>query len=399
MVNTFERDTGGSGAARRRYLTVVFSDLSNSTDLSEGMETEDYADLMSGIRRACQDVIPRHGGTIVQIRGDGILAIFGHPEPGEDDGRRATEAALDLHERIRRLSSQITLPSRAELTLHTGIHSGLVLVEEGDAIAGWFALMGSAVNIAARLSDVARTDEILVSADTLGAELHFFETGERRSLRLQGIAEPVAVCRILGRVAVGTRFEARAKRGLVPFVGRKAELRCFEQALQETIAGEPRCLAIAAPPGLGKTRLAEEFLHRAVSVDCKVHRGYCESYLSAEPLQPFLQMLRSLCCPTHGMSASLAAEALERTLLGIDGDLSAYRDVLLRALSLGSAAPKDETRRPLADNMIAALRAVFAGLAALGPLVLFIDDWQWADDATRQVLGAIRSLDRYPSWC
>ena len=394
MANTSEHEVGDSTGARRRYLTVVFSDLSNSTDLSEGMETEDYADLLSGLRRACQDVIPRHGGTIVQMRGDGILAIFGHPEPGEDDGRRATEAALDLHERIRGLGSQLALPSRAELTLHTGIHSGLVLVEEGDAIAGRFTLTGSAVNIAARLSDLARTDEILVSADTLGAEMHFFETGELQSLRLQGIAEPVAVCRILERVAIGTRFEARAKRGLIPLVDRKAELRSFDQALQETIAGEPRCLAIVGPAGLGKTRLAEEFLHRAVSVDCEVHRGYCESYLSAEPLQPFLQMLRSLCGLTHGISASLAVEAFERTLLGIDGDLSAYRDVLLRALSLGSAAPKDETRRPVADNTIAALRAVFGGLAALGPLVLFIDDWQWADDATRQVLGAIRSLDR-----
>ena len=116
MANTSEHELGGSTGARRRYLTVLFSDLSNSTDLSEGMETEDYADLLSGLRRACQDVIPRHGGTIVQMRGDGILAIFGHPEPGEDDGRRATEAALDLHERIDRKSTRLNssheIPSR-----------------------------------------------------------------------------------------------------------------------------------------------------------------------------------------------------------------------------------------------------------------------------------------------
>lgn len=379
--------------ARRRYLTLLFSDLSKSTDLAGGMEAEDYADLLSGLRLACEEAIPRHGGTIVQIQGDGVLAMFGYPEVGEYDGRRATEAALELHKGIRQLSADLRLPPQGALTMHTGIHAGLVLLDEGDALRGRFGLLGSAVNIAARLSDAAEGDEILVSEETLGAEAHFFETGERRILNLQGVSEPVAVRGVRGRTAIVTRFAARTQRGLAPFVGRSDELAILEDLQREVIAGSSRAVAIVAPAGVGKSRLAEEFLGRAAQ-DCQVHRGYCESYLSAEPLQPLLQMVRSLCGLSHGVSAAAAARALEETLRKVDPDLTGYRDALLRALSLGSAVAEEGDLE--SDNTIAAVRALFAALAARQPQVLFVDDWQWADDLTRQTLNAIRSLDQAP---
>jgi tetratricopeptide (TPR) repeat protein len=156
-------------------------------------------------------------------------------------------------------------------------------------------------------------------------------------------------------------------------------------------------LAIVAAAGSGKTRLAEEFLLSAAGHDCQIHRGYCESYLSAEPLQPFLQMLRSLCRLSDGMSAALAAEALENTLLAIDPERFVDRTVLLRALSLGApAASRGEGRHLPSQDTIETIARLFDVLAARKPLVLFIDDWQWADDATRQTLGAITSLDHRP---
>lgn len=383
------------GSARRRYLTILFSDLSGSTKLGAAMEAEDYADLLNRLRHTYQSVIPKHGGTIVRIQGDGILAIFGHPDAREDDGRRAAEAALDLHDAVRSLRFDPPLPVVSSLGLHTGIHSGLVLLDEGDVVRGRFELLGNAPNIAARLSDVAESDEILVSEETLGAERNFFQTSERRSLSLRGKIEPITVYRILARASINTRLEARAGRGLVPFVGRQCELRMLESSLDDTLSGKPRYLAIAAPAGLGKTRLVEEFLRRAAAVDCQIHRGYCESYLSAEPLQPFLQILRSLCGLNHGMSAALAAEALENTLSAIDPDLLVHRTELLRILSLNAAEPQaGPSKPPAVENTIGALRDLFDALAAAKPLLLFIDDWQWADDATRQVLGAISGLDR-----
>ena len=198
-------------------------------------------------------------------------------------------------------SARAPAAAPARLSLHTGIHAGLVLVDEGDLVRGRFELLGNAPNIAARLSDAAEPDEILVSEETLGAEAPFLRDRRARQSRLKGAAAPLAVYRVLGRAPATTRFEARsaARPGAVRRpqgeIGRS-------RRRQDALAGRPAYVALSAGPGLGKTRLAEEFLRRAAR-DCQIHRGYCESYLSAEPLQPFLQMLRSLFRLDRGMSA------------------------------------------------------------------------------------------------
>jgi class 3 adenylate cyclase len=151
------------------------------------MEAEDLSDLLEKLCRAYEDIIAKHGGIIVQIRGDGLLASFGYPEAHEDDGRRATEAALDLHQFVRNLQFA-SKPELKPLNLHSGVHSGLVLLADGDDVHGRLGLLGNPVNIAARLSDVAQSDEILVSEETLGAESHFYRTTPKRSLVLQGIS-------------------------------------------------------------------------------------------------------------------------------------------------------------------------------------------------------------------
>lgn len=344
--------------AQRRHLTMLFSDLTESTRIAAAMENEDYAELLAHLRHFYSDVIPRHEGTIVQIQGDGVLAIFGYPEAGEDNARQAAEAALELHERVRGLRSE---PAYAgmDLSLHTGIHAGLVLFAVGDAVRGRFELLGNATNLASRLSDAAEADEILVSVETLGPEIASFVTDAPRALQVKSRAEPLATVRVLGRAAAASRYEARARRGLSPFIGRDAELALLHEHLELARGGRQQYVAISGPPGLGKTRLAEEFLRQALRRGFQVQRGYCESHLSAEPLQPFVQVLRSL--------------------------------------DPAFAAPQAGARpgRP-ADGIVTALRDQLAALAERQPLLLFVDDWHWSDDMSRQVLQALRALESAP---
>lgn len=369
---------------------MLFGDLSESTRIAAALEAEIYADLLALVRQAAEDVIAKHGGTIVQLLGDGVVAIFGYPTASEDDGRRAVEAALDLHERIRSIPLEQPLPWRKALGMHSGIHAGLVLVEGGDHARGRVALVGDPPNIAARLSDEAEDGEILVSAETLGPEAHFFQTDGPHRLKLSGRATPLAAYRILGRAEAASRFEARARRGLSVFVGRQAEFGALEEALQEAIAGRPRRVAVVAPAGTGKTRLAEEFLRLARSRDCQVYRGYCESYLGAEPMQPYMQMLRAIFGIEHGMPPADAAARFDSELQRIEPALSPHRSALLQTLWLESSGA--DAARATPERMIAAVRELFARLAARKPLVLFIDDWQWADHTTRVVAGAIHGI-------
>jgi class 3 adenylate cyclase/tetratricopeptide (TPR) repeat protein len=392
MIDSSSRQNGEDNS-QRRYLAILFSDLSDSVRLAGTMEAEDFSDLLQKLRRAYEDIVPKHGGTIVQIQGDGLLASFGYPEAHEDDGRRATEAALDLHDLVRNLRFDTSPPNLSRLRLHTGVHSGLVLLSEGDDVHGRLGLLGNTVNIASRLSHAARSDEILVSKETLGAESHFYKTSASRALSLQGVAKPIIVYGILGRAQVGTRFEARAMRGLTSFVGRQTEFQALKGSLYDVIRDKPQYVAIVGPAGMGKTRLVEEFLRGPANSDCQILRGYCESYLSAEPLQPFLQILRSLLGLDYGMTAARATEVLEKTLAEINPDLLKYRLEFLRALSLDPVNGQLESRNVALENTIAAICRLFDALVTSKPVVLFIDDWQWADIASRQVLEAIRRLD------
>jgi tetratricopeptide (TPR) repeat protein len=337
------------------------------------------------MRAIFDQIIPRHGGTVVQVMGDGVLASFGYPNAMEDDGRRATEAALDLHDAVRNLDLGVPLP--IPLTMHSGIHEGLVLLEKGDSVTGTLKLVGNAVNVAARLSSVAQSDEIVVSTETLGSDKHFFDTDEERTHDLKGVDGPVVAYRVLGRAAVETRFDARERDGLTPFITRQAEYDAMQAVLDETLAGATAFLTIVAPPGLGKTRLAREFLNNAVPTNARVLRGYCESYLGSEPLQPFLQMLRALTGIDDAMSNTEAGDAVRETLVALDPELGGSVDIFLNALSLAEADA--ETGK----TIVRPAQRLFECLAKASPLVLFVDDWQWVDDVSRDIFDGLHRLD------
>ena len=377
--------------ARRKYLTIVFSDLTGSTRLAGTMEAEDYAQLLNRLGAVYQKIIPQFGGTVVQISGDGLLAIFGYPDASEDDGCTAVMAALELHARVRALDDQSG--GGRPLRLHTGIHSGLVLLDEGDAVRGRFELLGGATNIASRLAQAAQADEILVSEATIGPDRGRFQTGERQLLALKGKDMPIAAVNVIAPAPVATRFAARERKGLNPFVGREEELGRLGRILERAAAGQPTFVAVDGPRGVGKTRLVSELLGRA-GAGFHVYRGECDEHLGAEPLQPFLQILRSVLGITRPIPGEHQADAIEAALAALDPSLTQHRPVLLHLLA--SVDAQRRVRRPVATLVTAALKSLFARLAKDGPLALFIDDWQWADDASQRLLESLRDLEGSP---
>ena len=382
-------------APRRQAISILCSDLSESTRISGSLETEDYSELLGRLAALFHKVIDDHRGEIVQITGDGVTAIFGKAGPREDDTRRAVEAALDLRSAVRALGFREAWRSLAP-KLHSGIHAGNVLVIVGDDVRGRYEIHGQATNIAKRLSDAAGPDEILVSDAALGPERHLFYTGDIRNVRMKGKDEVVPAVPILGRMPENSRYVASKRAGLTPFFGRIAELQRLSRILDDVIAGDSRFVKIVGTPGEGKTRLTEEFLGHAAERLCQIHRGSCD--VTAEPLQPFLQIARSILGIGEKMSVDESVARVELGLAEIDPALFAHRESLLQLLLLLEEQAKQGSAQDLrraerkAKRSAEAILALVERVAARGPLTLFIDDWHAADDASRAMRAALRGI-------
>jgi class 3 adenylate cyclase/tetratricopeptide (TPR) repeat protein len=328
-----------SSKSQRRNLAILFSDLCESTRISGSLEPEQFAALLEQLRGLYDAIISRHGGLIVRIDGDGVTCAFGYPDALDDAGRRATEAALDLHAAVATLDQSFAFPD-VSIRLHSGVHSGVVLVREGDMVRGRIEILGDTTNVAARLCDYAEADQIVVSEASLGGDRHFFTANGEVAVPVKGRKATIAALLISGRGDAATRFAARSKRGMAPFCGREAELERLRELLDQSRSDGARQAIVIGQAGIGKTRLLSEFLDLAARDGIAVHRGYCEAYLGARPLQPFEQIAQTI------------------------GDTAAEGDIPAGVLH-------------------------WARETAGRPAIVAIDDWQWADDASHMLLGEI----------
>lgn len=322
---------------QRHNLTVLFSDLVGSSLLGRRIDAELLADLIDQLREIWRDAAQHHGGMVLRTQGDGALLVFGYPQPCEDGGRRAGEAALEIHARANALSGA-QLPPQPRM--RSGIAAGVVLVSAGDIERGRFDLVGDVANSAAGLLKSAAPGSIVAFESALGPQANFFthEPGP----------QPQTI-NLLARRTVQRRFDATAVRGLTVLVDRDAPLGQLCDFLSQAPGPQGRCMLLEAEAGMGKTRLLDEVRQRVAGT---VLYGTCESYLAAEVLQPFVQMLRQQ-APPDG--------------LVFDAGQPVSTDGLLD---------------------------LFERWSAQQPLSVVVDDWQWADGASRQLLQGL--LQRAP---
>ncbi len=342
-----ELQLASENSRQRRYVAVFYADLCDSTRLAAQLEAELYAEVLAELRRLCREIIPRHQGTLLQVHGDGQLSMFGFPQATEEDVRLAVDAALELHRAVRLLQFATPELRDIRLRLHSGVHAGVVLVQEGDVWGGSYQLSGEVTNLCQRLSAAAGEDELLVCAESLQGSEGFFDCGPERDLRLKGIQQPVRAFPVRGANREADRYTARRTRSRLDFVGRENELALLQQRWAAVCSGVCVTVYLVGSPGVGKSRLVEHFLNTPAFAEVTMLRGHCEAEHNARPLGPFHNMLRArpdLVASEEGLSE----EALSSRLL-----------------------------------------ARFVELSEVGPLVLFIDDWQWADEASRRLIAQL----------
>ncbi len=349
----------------RRVVTVVFTDLKDSTVLGAELDPETVREVMARYFDEMRGVLERHGGTVEKFIGDAVMAVFGMPVAHEDDALRAVRAAVEMREQLDHLNTELNTSWGIVLSARTGVNTGEVLA--GVARSGHSFLAGDAINTAARLEQFAEPGEILVGEPTYRL-VHAAVSVERLApLTLKGKSAPVPAVRL---IAVEPSAPGWIRRLDSRLVGREDELvrliNVFDAAL--TTHG-PQVVTVVGAAGVGKSRLSVEFLSR-LPLPATVISGRCLPYGEGITFWPIVEAVRAAAGISDRASPETAARRMTEFLS--DDEAAVIRERLAPLLGLAAA-------RPGIQDTFWAVRKLFERLAADRPLIVVFDDIQWGE--------------------
>jgi class 3 adenylate cyclase len=358
---------------------VLFCDVVGFTPLSESLDPEAVRELLSRYFAVARTVIGRYGGTVEKFIGDAVMAVWGTPTATEGDAERAVRAALDLVAAVDELGGEVGMPG---LAVRAGVVTGEVAVTLGAVGEGMVA--GDAVNTAARVQSVAQPRQVLADGATqrlAGSGIGFADAGEHR---LKGKAEPARLwraTRVLSAVGGVQRVDGLE----APLTGRDAELRTIRELFHAAAERRvPRLVLVSGPAGVGKSRLGWEFEKYVDGLAEQVwwHRGRCQSYGEGVAFWALAEIVRQRLGIAEEDPAEAAAGKLAEGLIQFvaNPDERAYVGARLGRL-LGVPAAADSGTALTREELFAGWRMFFERLAQDGPVVLLIEDAQYADTA------------------
>ncbi len=353
----------------RRLVTVLFADVVGSTSLGESLDPEDVRGLLGRLFALAEDVIGAHGGTLEKFIGDAIFAVFGMPQAHGDDPERALSAAIALRDRAR--ADEIL---RERLPIRLGINTGEV-VAAADHSRGDFLVVGDAVNVAARLQQAAEPWEILCSGRTARAAGTSFSLGPPLDLSVRGRDVAVAAHIVLGRAAAPPRRRT-------PIVGRESDLaQLLLIAHRAFTERRPFLVSVTALPGIGKSRLIQEFIERLEGPSVSVALAQCLPYGQRLTYWP----LRGLLLELLGLDDQVGGSDVLRELEGWLRDAGAPNPaetarVIAATIGIGDEEVSDVT------HLQEAWLALITAAAQRGPVLVVIEDIHWASDSLLDLL-------------
>jgi adenylate cyclase len=377
----------------RRLVTVLFADVVGFTSFSEHRDPEEVRRVISVYFERLAREIRRFGGTIEKFIGDAIMALFGAPVAHEDDPQRAINAALEMQAAISEVNANLLATAGLTLQMRIGIMTGKVVggIRSFEQ-SGEYTVTGDVVNTAARLQSAAGPGQILVGELThqMSAAQFLFEP--MPALTVKGKAAPVTAYLVKGRSTAALAALPTA----TPLIGRHAELRLLQEYLQRTVAGEGQIIALVGEAGIGKSRLVLE-LRRLLKDEPESpawHGVTTMSFLATTQYATLTSLVRSLLEGEEGWDASTGAAHLQASLQRILGEQAAEQQLEATMLPLAdllgvntrAAASEAFDAKVQRRMLLAALRTLVTAQARQRPLVLVLDDAQWIDQASLEVL-------------
>ena len=334
--------TGGSMQGERRVVTMLFCDVAGSTAASGPLDPEDWAEIMNCAFQHLITPVYRHEGTLARLMGDAVLGFFGPPIAHEDDPQRAVLAGLEIIRGIRPYSAQVRDNWGLDFNVRVGINTGLVVVEEvGSDLRVEYTALGDAVNLAARMEQIAEPGTVQITEDTHKLIAPLFEFEDLGGLRVKGKDEPVPAYRVLRQKAQPGRLRGLDAKGIgSPLVGRSAELEAVNGRVERLSNGQGGVVFVIGEAGLGKSRMMDEVRRHSGETNGRTPsqwlQGHTLSFGQKISYWPFQDILRQKAGITENDSETETWHKLESSVSALFGERSA--EVLPYLASLLSLA-------------------------------------------------------------
>ncbi len=335
-------------------------------------------------------------GTVNQVMGDGIMALFGAPLAHEDHAVRACYAALRMQESVKEYSEGIRRPHGFEVQIRVGLNSGEVVVRSlGSDLRMDYTAVGQTTHLAARMEQSALPGAILMAAETLRLAEDYIEVELLGPMPVRGLVSHVEVYQLTRARAVRSRFQARQHRGLTRFIGRGVEMGRLRLALKRARRSHGQAVAIVGDPGIGKSRLAWEFIRSHYAIGDLILETGCVPYGTVTPWLPMVDLLKDYFGVESRDDAATVRDKLERRLRAVDVDLLSLSSAVLALFDVAVhdpawAALDSRARR---QQTLAAVKCLVFRASQDRPTVLVVEDLQWIDGASQALLdGLVESL-------
>jgi len=380
----------------RKYVTAMFSDLSGYTAMTEKLDPEEVKEIMSRIFGEIAQVVTKYEGFIEKFIGDAVVAFFGVPDAHEDDPIRAIKVAREIHEVVAAMSPEIEKRTGKSISMHTGINTGLVVTGEVSIEKGTHGLAGDPINVASRLSSLAKAGEILVGHDTYRqAEGHFtFEDLEPRALK--GKTEPVQIHKLISpkeRPVTIHRLSGRKAN----LIGRKAELTQLRDAVENLRKGKGRIFSICGDAGTGKSRLIEEFKSSLDLEGIEWIEGHAYAYSQNIPYFPLIDLLNRVLKIEEGDPPSKVKEKVESGIEDLIGKKESVVPFVGSLYSLRYPEVEDVSPEFWKSRLQDAVQAILSAIAKRAPTIFFHEDLHWADPSFVELLRKALTEIRQPA--
>ena len=376
----------------RKQVTVLFADLKGSTELIRDLDPEAAQTLLDPALHHMMDAVHRYEGTVNQVLGDGIMALFGAPVAHEDHAARACYAALAMQTAMRQYAAEVRRAHGLEMQVRVGLNSGEVVVRAiGNDLHMDYSAVGQTTHLAARMEQLATPGSIRLTGTTLRLAEGLIQVTALGQFPVKGLTEPVEVCELVGASAIRRRLQASAARGLTRFVGRQQEFVVLQQALERAGAGQGQIAALVGEAGVGKSRLVYEFVHSHSTQGWSVLESAAVSYGKATPYLPVLDVLKRYShVEEHDDTRTIRAKVTGQVLT-LD---PALQDTVPALLSLLDALPEDSPFRTLdppqrRQRTLDALKRLLLRESQEQPLLLVVEDLHWMDAETQALLNSL----------